>query len=113
MAASSSNNIAGPKATQVFANRAGQSYARRASPLPQKRWPCHLSGCFTQPLILALVLLIVPMVILPTPAYLDRRLGTLTMFPYSRIFIGQIELYRWPRQYSLLSLLMLLGTGIS
>ncbi|MEJ5310405.1 MAG: glycosyltransferase [Anaerolineae bacterium] len=75
----------------------------------------HLSGYFTQPLILALVLLVVPMVIysprLPTLAV---ALGTLTMLPPLLYVIGQITLYRdWPRRILAYPFLMLLGIGIS
>jgi hypothetical protein len=75
----------------------------------------HLSGYFTQPLILALVLLVVPMAIysprLPTLAV---ALGTLTMLPPLLYLMGQIALYRdWPRRILVYPILMLLGIGIS
>ncbi|MBN2393670.1 MAG: glycosyltransferase [Anaerolineae bacterium] len=75
----------------------------------------HLSGYFTQPLILTLVLLVVPMAIysprLPTLAV---ALGTLTMLPPLLYLIGQVALYRdWPRRILVYPILMLLGIGIS
>jgi len=75
----------------------------------------HLSGYFSQPLILALVLLVTPMVIysprLPTLAV---ALGTLTMLPPLLYLMGQIALYRdWPRRILAYPVLMLLGVGIS
>ena len=75
----------------------------------------HLSGYFTQPLILALVLLVVPMAIysprLPT---LVVALGTLTMLPPLLYLMGQMALYRdWPRRILVYPVLMLLGVGIS
>ncbi|MGC9395270.1 MAG: glycosyltransferase [Anaerolineae bacterium] len=75
----------------------------------------HLSGYFTQPLILALVLLVVPMAIysprLPT---LVVALGTLTMLPPLLYLMGQMALYRdWPRRILAYPILMLLGVGIS
>lgn len=75
----------------------------------------HLSGYFTQPLILALVLLVTPMVVysprLPT---LAAALGTLTMLPPLLYLMGQITLYRnWPRRILAYPILMLLGVGIS
>ena len=75
----------------------------------------HLSGYFTQPLILALVLLVVPMAVysprLPTLAV---ALGTLTMLPPLLYLMGQMALYRdWPRRILVYPVLLLLGVGIS
>ncbi len=75
----------------------------------------HLSGYFTQPLILGLILLLAPMAIyaprLPTSAMV---LGTLTMLPPLLYLIGQMALYRdWPRRILYYPVLLLLGVGIS
>ena len=75
----------------------------------------HLSGYVTQPLLLLLVLLTLPMAIytphLPT---LVAALGTLTMLPPVLYLLGQMELHRdWFRRIFIYPVLMLLGFGIT
>jgi cellulose synthase/poly-beta-1,6-N-acetylglucosamine synthase-like glycosyltransferase len=103
-------------ATQVLRKSLRPIVTSQRLRLPQKVMALlHLSGYFTQPLILALVLLVVPMAIysprLPTLAV---ALGTLTMLPPLLYLMGQIALYRdWPRRILVYPILMLLGIGIS
>ncbi len=75
----------------------------------------HLSGYFTQPLILALMLLIAPMAIYsPRLPALAGALGTLTMLPPLLYLLGQVALYRdWPRRILAYPILMLVGVGLS
>jgi cellulose synthase/poly-beta-1,6-N-acetylglucosamine synthase-like glycosyltransferase len=103
-------------ATQVLRKSFGPIVSSpRLNPAQKVMALLHLSGYFTQPLILALVLLVAPMVIysprLPTLAV---ALGTLTMLPPILYLMGQIALYRdWPRRILAYPILMLLGVGIS
>ena len=75
----------------------------------------HLSGYLTQPLLLLLLLLTLPMAIytphLPT---LVAALGTLTMLPSLLYLLGQAELHRdWPRRILVYPVLLFLGVGIT
>lgn len=103
-------------ATQVLRKLSGAIVrSPRLRPAQKVMALLHLSGYFTQPLILALVLLGAPMAIyaprLPTLAV---ALGTLTMLPPLLYLMGQAALYRdWPRRILVYPILMLLGVGIS
>ncbi len=103
-------------ATQVLRKLSGAIARSPRLRLTQKVMALlHLSGYFTQPLILALILLVAPMAVysprLPTLAMV---LGTLTMLPPLLYLMGQMALYRdWPRRIVYYPILMLLGVGIS
>ncbi len=103
-------------ATQVLRKSWGPIVVSSRLNLAQKAMALlHLSGYFTQPLILALVLLVAPMVIFsPRLPMLAMALGTLTMLPPLLYLMGQITLYRdWPRRFLAYPVLMLLGVGVS
>jgi len=103
-------------ATQVLRKSFGPIVSSPHLSLAQKVMALlHLSGYFTQPLILALVLLVAPMVVYsPRLPVLAVALGTLTMLPPLLYLMGQIALYRnWPRRILAYPILMLLGVGIS
>lgn len=75
----------------------------------------HLSGYLTQPLLLLLLLLVLPMAIYTPrlPAFV-AALGTLTMLPSLLYLLGQAELHRdWPRRILAYPVLLLLGIGIA
>lgn len=75
----------------------------------------HLSGYVTQPLLLLLVLLTLPMAIYaPNLPTLVVALGTLTMLPPVLYILGQMELHRnWFRRILVYPVLMFLGIGIT
>jgi cellulose synthase/poly-beta-1,6-N-acetylglucosamine synthase-like glycosyltransferase len=75
----------------------------------------HLSGYFTQPLFLALLLLSLPMVLYsPRLPALAAFLGSVSAIPPLLYLLGQIKLYRdWPRRILAYPVLMLLGIAIS
>lgn len=103
-------------ATQVLRKSIGPIIASpRLRPIQKVLALLHLSGYFTQPLILMLVLLVTPMVIYsPRLPVLTTALGTLTMLPPLFYLIGQMALYRdWPRRILVYPIFMLLGIGIS
>jgi cellulose synthase/poly-beta-1,6-N-acetylglucosamine synthase-like glycosyltransferase len=75
----------------------------------------HLSGYFTQPLFLALMILLLPMTLYPPslPA-LSGILGAIIAVPPLLYFLGQITLYRdWPRRILAYPVLMALGMGLA
>ncbi|HOU14966.1 MAG TPA: glycosyltransferase family 2 protein [Anaerolineae bacterium] len=103
-------------ATQVLRKLSGAIVrSPRLRPAQKVMALLHLSGYFTQPLILALVFLVAPMAIysprLPT---LTLALGTFTMLPPLLYVLGQAALYHnWPRRILCYPILLLLGVGIS
>ena len=75
----------------------------------------HLSGYLTQPLLLLLLLLALPMAIYtPHLPALVASLGTLMMLPPLLYLLGQADLHRdWPRRILAYPVLMVLGIGIT
>ena len=72
----------------------------------------HLSGYFTQVLLLALMVLSLPAPPLPPP--LTTLFSILLSIPPLLYFLAQIDLYRdWPRRLIVYPLLMLIGTGLA
>lgn len=75
----------------------------------------HLSGYLTQPLILLLVLLTLPMALYtPRLPAITALLGVVTTIPSLFYLLGQISLYRdWPRRMLYYPVVMFLGIGIT
>ncbi len=75
----------------------------------------HLSGYFTQPLFLGLMVLVLPMALLhPRLPPLSGLLGAIIAVPPLLYLLGQIALYRdWPRRMLAYPVLMALGMGMA
>ncbi|MBN1487777.1 MAG: glycosyltransferase [Anaerolineae bacterium] len=75
----------------------------------------HLSGYFTQPMFLLMLLLALPMALYtPHLPRLAAFLGGVTAIPPFLYLLGQIRLYRdWPKRMLVYPVLMLLGIGIT
>jgi len=75
----------------------------------------HLSGYFSQPLLLLMALLTLPLSLYNPPLpQLVAFLGTITALPPLLYLLGQIALHRdWPRRILYYPVLMLLGVGLS
>ena len=75
----------------------------------------HLSGYLTQPLLLLLLLLTLPMAYYePALPSFSGLLGALLCIPPFLYLLGQMALYRdWPRRILAYPLVMLLGMGLS
>ena len=75
----------------------------------------HLSGYFTQPLFLALMVLLLPMAFYhPALPLLSGILGAIITVPPLLYLLGQLALYRdWPRRILAYPVLMVLGMGIA
>ncbi len=75
----------------------------------------HLSGYFTQVLLLGLVVLLFPMVLwMPTLPAVTNLFGLILSVPPLLYLVAQIDLYRnWLRRLLVYPLTMLIGTGLA
>ncbi len=89
--------------------------SRRLSAFQKGMALLHLSGYFTQVLLLGLMLLLLPMLLwAPKLPPVATFFGLLLSVPPMLYLLAQVDLYRdWPRRILVYPLTMLIGTGLA